>query len=1131
MNELLQSQWDVFHAASGLSFFLLFSAARLMRKMGSKPGVPWGWLGCFGLAQCIAAWSDPLVRLVRDANLFGFVVLGILAFSYIALILWYLIRQHCTANCWAQAVVMALVFIAIGRLISPETPITDWFVHGVLGPVALGLAAWDSFRTCLNEKNARLGNGSMGIGLILLGLYSEVTLIWDGAIPVNVTGAGSPLGLEVLCPVLQCGGAVLCATGLWINYRKERLSKEDENMVVWREVFIQPMVFFLVCLTGGLAADWASLQRQEHQREAISNLTRMAARGLHTDQVSRLSQARGQVDKPTSDELSQQLQGMVGVVPSCCAAFLFAAPYGELLAVSDLESIRSRPEMQQALDWVKARAVAFARRDADRTVDVMADESMHAPWMAQLVFVIGRKGGPPVGTLAMVFDQRQGLREQAQWRLAALALTMLVALMLAAYFVGQEEAAIAAWKIAGVEARYQDLVQQANWIIIRWKPNGEIAFINDYGRRCLGYRKSQESDIRHVAGAFGLALQGTAGMEGWVETIMRNPERRLSTSGCCSTEGQTVQWIAWIHQGIIDRDGRTREIMSLGGDISEQHVAEELLRHAKESAESLNHQLESAIDRANRLAVEAESANQAKSEFLANMSHEIRTPMNGVIGMAGLLSDTSLTSEQHHYIDVIRVSAESLLALINDILDFSKIEAGRLELEMIWFNLPALVGETMELLDVRAREKGLALVYDIAPNVPNRVCGDPGRFRQILNNLVGNAIKFTKVGGVSVRIIMEREVERLATLHIDVTDTGIGIPAERRTKLFKSFSQVDSSMTRRYGGTGLGLAITKRLAEMMGGDIGVTSEEGRGSNFWVRLQVGKSSESSLNVGRDVQNLAGSLRGLEPQKVGGVSTGPENFPRDTPIRILVVEDNYINQEVAGGILRKAGYRVTTAGNGREAVAAVVSQTFDLVLMDVQMPEMDGCEAAVAIRKVEVVSGNHIPIIAMTAHALQSDQDRCMKSGMDGYLTKPIQRNELLRVIEAKTQGVDVAANDIGTSQSGRLMKQVFDRDALVDRLGGDWDLYEHIVGLFIQNIPARVRKLREALEVGDPLQIHQAAHALKGAAGNVDGGVLAQLFEGIEKAGKNNDVESARSLAETMEEELERLLAEMKSARK
>lgn len=1131
MNELLQRQWDVFHAASGLSFFLLFSAARLMRKTGSKSGMPWGWLGCFGLTQCIAAWSDPLVQLVRDANLFGFAILGILSFSYIALILWFFLRQDCHAHCWTQAVVMTLVFVAIGRLVSPETPIADWFVHGVLGPVSLGLGAWDSFRTCRYEKSARLGNCAFGLGLILLGLYSELTVIWGGALPSYVIVVDSPLSLEIVFLSLQCVGAVCCATGLWINYRNERLLKEADRAVLWRMVFLQPVVFFLLCLVGSMSADWASLQRKDQQREELSNLTEMAARGLNTDQVSRLSQARGQVDKPTASELSQQLQGIVGVAPSCCAAFLFAAPYGDLLAVSDFESVRSRPEIQQAFEWVKARAVEFARRDADRTVNVMADESMRVQWMAQLASIVDRKGGAAVGTLAMVFDQRQGLREQAQWRLAALALTMLVALMLAANFVGQEEAAIAAWKIAGVEARYRDLVQQANWIIIRWKPGGEISFINDYGRRCLGFHKSQESDIRHVAGAFGLALQGGDGMEGWVEAIMRNPERRLSTNGCCSTEGKNVLWIAWIHQGIIDRDGRTREIMSLGGDVSEQHVAEELLRHAKESAESLNHQLESAIDRANRLAVEAESANQAKSAFLANMSHEIRTPMNGVIGMAGLLLDTSLTSEQHHYIDVIRVSAESLLALINDILDFSKIEAGRLELEMIWFDLPTLVGETMELLDVRAKEKGLALVYEIAPAVPKKVCGDPIRFRQILNNLVGNAIKFTKAGGVSVRIVMEREFERLANLHIDVTDTGIGIPAERMARLFRSFSQVDSSTTRRYGGTGLGLAITKRLAEMMGGDIGVTSEEGRGSNFWVCLQVGKSPDSSLNVGRDVQNLAGSLPGLGPQKNVGVPLESPIFQRGDPIRILVAEDNYINQEVAGGILRKAGYRVTTAGNGREAVAAVVSQSFDLVLMDVQMPEMDGCEAAVAIRKVETVSGKHIPIIAMTAHGLQSDEDRCMKSGMDGYLTKPVQRNELLRVIEAKTQGVEAAVNDVGLSQSARLMTQVFDRDGLVERLGGDWDLYDHIVGLFIQNIPARVKKLREALEVGDPLQIHHAAHALKGAAANVDGGVLTQLFDGIEKAGKNKDVESARSLSETMEEELERLLAEMKSARK
>lgn len=384
MSDLLQSQWDVFHAASGLSFFLLLSAARLMRKLGSKPGVSWAWLGCFGLLQCIAVWTDPLGLFVHDASFFHVAQLGVLAFSYVALILWLFFKRKRSGYYWIQAIVMALFLVAFGHLASPGATIGDCFVRGVLGPIAAVLGALDVFQTTRNEKNGRLGNVLFGFGLVVLGLYSEATLIWSDCVPSELTGAGSHLSLDGLLPALQCAGAVLCATGLWINYRRERYSREEGCIGFWQVVVLQPMVFVMICLMGSLSADWASQQRQGRRQQELSNLTRMAARGLNSGMVAQVSEARGLVDKSTTNELHRQIQDLARTAPSCCAAFLFSAPYGDLLATSDYGSVSWGLDMEQVLAWVKARAVTFVRMEGVQTVGMGTDDAKHSSWLAEL---------------------------------------------------------------------------------------------------------------------------------------------------------------------------------------------------------------------------------------------------------------------------------------------------------------------------------------------------------------------------------------------------------------------------------------------------------------------------------------------------------------------------------------------------------------------------------------------------------------------------------------------------------------------------------------------------------------------------------------------------------------------------
>jgi signal transduction histidine kinase/DNA-binding response OmpR family regulator len=643
-------------------------------------------------------------------------------------------------------------------------------------------------------------------------------------------------------------------------------------------------------------------------------------------------------------------------------------------------------------------------------------------------------------------------------------------------------------------------------IVYHLYPDNTIRYANRYFRRYFG--SPRDKTCREALNCSDLSCEACPPMESM------KTDRALEWDWT-DAQGRTFHLQC---SPMTDSAGE-RMIMVLGIDITARQKAEDALKQARDKLEERVRQRTEELEQANlkltnksvRLVnamKKADEATRAKSSFLANMSHEIRTPLNAVLGMAELAMSVTDPDRKNHYLGRIMDAGNSLLAIINDILDFSKIEAHKLALEAIDFDIRRTMEATLDLYMLPAGKKGLDLTFSVDDDVPQVLMGDPSRLGQILINLVSNAIKFTETGGVDVRVSLvegPKDVvpEAPVKLLFSVSDTGVGIAEDKQKDVFESFLQADDSITRKHGGTGLGLTICTLLVELMGGEIGLESEEGKGSTFRfsARLKVGDADK------------------VEADMVRFASRSIPDMPR---LKVLLADDNALNRELATTLLTEQGHEVLDVTNGVKALDALKERHFDMVLMDVQMPVMDGISATRAIRDPNSgVLDPDIPIIALTAHALKGDRERFLEAGMNDYISKPITMRGFYDTIARAAAGAPPASSTGASAKPAQTDgSTLFDRQSALDMLGGREALLRRMDEIFIRDVPEDLKQLTESLETHDWDTARRLAHSIKGAARTVGALRTGAIAEQLEYLCKQKDVSTANKELKILECETE-----------
>lgn len=1117
-------QLDYIFFVYGLAFLVLGVICWILAH-ANRDRLPFSWLALFGILHGVNELLEMLTLSLADPFLFRVIRLMLMAGSFAALFefgrrSWRIQTKTEDFGTWMY---YPLVFLAaIGGLeglkgINATCQYTLGFTSALLAAVAL----WREANATASKETRQLK-----IAAVAMFIYS----LSAGLAPAKATFApASWLNQEAFLEtfgfpiqLVRAVCALVVASGIWRFFLARWVDSLDFLLEKNQTLGGRRLTLSLTVtiLAGLVFTQFIGGRTDVNERKNLLVQANMVAGGVSKEGIKRLSGSVTDLESPDYDLIHQQLEMMRKGNPGCRFLYLLGWKDALVIFLTDSEPRNSKDFSPPGSVYDHAPASVRKLFETGKEITEGPYNDKWGSWISAFVpLQDSRPDGKVLAVLGMDISSVAWSRNISTSRLMPIFVTLIVVALIIGFFAIQLRSKESELEIRASERRLRTIFNSAHDALIVQDATGRVISFNDMMLELFQLTENQ-------------VLSTT------IETDLPGPASPIDTMPeiwrrVLDGEDQILEWEAkraddaWFHAEVVLKklhDGKQDFVLTSIRDITERKKSEEALSKAKTELEKTNQRLRESVREAENLTLEAQAANIAKSQFLANVSHEIRTPLNGVIGMTELLLDTDLDEKQREYADIVKIGGDGLLTLINDILDFSKIEAGKLELETIDFDLRATLEDISDLLAVRAQEKDLEFVCLIDPEVPAFVRGDPGRLRQVIHNVVGNAVKFTPKGEVSVHVALLGELDGKAILKFTVSDTGIGIPEDKLEQLFNPFTQIDDSNTRQFGGTGLGLSISKNLVEKMGGEIGVQSAEDDGSTFWFTVvfeqlasappeqtsatedicgrrvlgvddnatnrrlleaylqswgcrfelveggaqAIAKLREAVLigdpyeialldmqMPGMDGETLGeiiksdpalkdvilimmtslsrrGDAKRLEDKGFAGYLTKPvrQSQLRDCLVmslgqacdqsswknkrivtrhtiaeakrrrlRILVAEDNDTNQKLAIAVLEKMGHQVWAVFNGKEALKVLKEEKFDVVLMDVQMPVMDGFEATRMIREnSDEILCPDVRIIAMTAHAIKGDREKCLRSGMDDYISKPIQARELAEVLE-------------------------------------------------------------------------------------------------------------------------------------